>query len=277
MSEQLEELLQRVRALEADSGIGTRPKPWKPKFTCEELRERFEEQGNCWHWPGEAIESHNRDPALTVWEAFGHGEVKYGYILRRGCKTQRCVKPEHMLPPMDRRDLEGVHLERMVWEGAHIRAQHEKERAQLRAMRGKRPTIEDLGGVGFSTRGVGWSKIGDETMSYLDEFLAMKKPPKKKRAELPKPSADVVVYPQGPSLGVAKAERTRAPEIDRAFRRAERPRDPMLTLGVAENGYWKMGPGGPQFVPDRQPRRLDGEGNPIRRETSNDYDLFKGI
>jgi hypothetical protein len=115
-------------------------------------------------------------------------------------------------------------------------------------------------------------------MSYLDEILAMKKPPKKKRAELPKASAAVVVYPQGPSLGVAKAERTKAQEIDRAFQRAERrPRDPMLALGVAEGGYWKMGPGGPQFVPDRQPRRLDAEGNPIRRETSNDYDLFKGI
>jgi hypothetical protein len=149
MSE-LEELLQRVNALEADAV--RKPRPWKPKFTCEELRERFEEQGNCWHWPGEAIEGGDRDPALTVFEAFENTPLRWGLLLRRKCGHERCVKPSHMLPPIDRRDVEGFHIEKMIWEGAHMRAEHAKQRAQILAMRGGRPTIEDLGGVGFSTR-----------------------------------------------------------------------------------------------------------------------------
>src|SRR5215831_2740341 len=99
-------------------------------------------------------------------------------------------------------------------------------------------------------------------MSYLDEILSMKKPPKKARAEQPKRSAEVVVYPQGASLGIAKAERTKAQEIDRAFQRAERrPIDPLLALGVGRDGYWTMGPGG----------------GPVRETRPGEYDLFKDI
>jgi hypothetical protein len=59
-------------------------------------------------------------------------------------------------------------------------------------------------------------------MSYVDEILAMKKPPKKKPLEPPKPNAAVIPFPQESALVVAKAERTRAAEVDRAFEEAER-------------------------------------------------------
>jgi hypothetical protein len=54
-------------------------------------------------------------------------------------------------------------------------------------------------------------------MSYVDEILAMKKPPKKKPAESPK--AEVIPLPKGEALAVAKSERTRASDYDRALER----------------------------------------------------------
>ena len=54
------------------------------------------------------------------------------------------------------------------------------------------------------------------TKYTYDQIMAMKKPPKKKPE---KPKAEVIPLPKGPALEVAKAERTRASEIDRALER----------------------------------------------------------
>jgi hypothetical protein len=54
------------------------------------------------------------------------------------------------------------------------------------------------------------------TKYTYDEIMAMKKPPKKKPE---KPRAEVIPLPSGPALEVAKQDRTRASEIDRALER----------------------------------------------------------
>jgi hypothetical protein len=113
----IEELLQRVKALEG-------PPKWKPPaISKEELRQQFVDDGYNWSWKGEAIGG--RDPALVVWEVFEEEPVPYGFVLRRRCDHERCVKPEHMILTR-RRDLECRVLERMVWEGEHIRRQREE-------------------------------------------------------------------------------------------------------------------------------------------------------
>jgi len=59
-------------------------------------------------------------------------------------------------------------------------------------------------------------------MSYVDEILAMKKPPKKKPAEVPKPNADVIPHPADTALARPSLRGTRASEIDRALAEEKR-------------------------------------------------------